>query len=781
MLVRKRNGIEVEFDKTKIRNAITRANNSVAENKLTDKQISGMVTKITKTLELIPTVPTVEDIQNLVERELIYKRNADVAKAFITYRYMHSINRPNGNIAFMDQVRSMLNGVNQDVIDDNANKSPIHHNVSRDYMAGFVCKEYAKELIPTDIMEAHREGIIHYHDMDYAPAMAEHNCDLLDIYDMLWNGTEMGGVHIHRPHSLTTAGTVTTQISMNAASSQYGGQTISLSHLAPFVDISRQNHILEVTDELYGIEGVTKEKIEEIAERRVKKDIASVVQTIQYQEITCACSNGQSPFITVFMYLDEVPAGRLRDDLAMLIEETLKQRITGIQAPDGEWVAPVFPKLIYVLDEDNIEKGTRYYYLTELARDCTAKRMCPDYVSAKVMKKLRGEVFSSMGCRSQLSVLYPAKKPEVILEYGTKENGHEGLVRTVDNKWRDPNKAVFYGRFNMGVITLNLPDIALSVLKQMYKAFPDDVGKKNYSASKSFMAKFWKLFDERLELCHRALRTRYERLKGTNSNVAPILWNAGALARLKEGETIDRLLINGWATISLGYAGLYECVKSITGQSHTSELGRDIGMQIMKRMHDACIRWKETEPEHLGYSLYGTPIERTTDKFAKSLQRRFGIIDGITDKQYVTNSYHIPVFEKIDAFSKLSVEAPFQDLSSGGNISYIELPSMYKNPDALMAVIKHIYENNIYAEINTKLDHCYCCGFSGEITLIKTDKGKFKLHCPNCGNEDARKMYVIRRLCGYIGRIDSKDNPVNPNPSSSEGRLGDIADRVCHL
>jgi ribonucleoside-triphosphate reductase len=779
MLIRKRNGTEVKFDSEKIANAITRANESLINksDRLTKTKINDICKKITSIIKNKSTVSTVEEVQDLVESELIHVDKPALAKSYITYRYMHSINRPNGNTSLFDQVESLLNGQNQEVIADNANKSPTHHNVARDYIAGFVCKEIAKMKLPSDIMDAHREGLLHYHDLDYAPAMAEHNCDLLDINDMLQNGTLMGGTLIHKPHSLATAMTVTTQISMNAASSQYGGQTITLAHLAPFVDISRKRIRKELLEDLPDL---PKDKLNEMVEKRLRKEVNGAVQTLQYQEITCACSNGQSPFITIFMYLDEVPAGRLRNDLALLIEETLKQRIQGIQAPDGSWVAPVFPKLIYVLDEDNIHPKSKYYYLTELARDCTMKRMVPDYVSAKVMKKLRGEVFSSMGCRSQLSVLYPKDKPECILEYGTKENGHEGQVLTVDRKWRDPNKAVFYGRFNLGVCTINLPDVALTALEEC-KIPRESIGNTNYLGNEKVIEKFNEILKDRLELCHRALRTRYERLRGTSSNVAPILWQGGALARLGSNETIDNLLVNGWATISLGYAGLFETVKAITGESHTSPEGADFAMYIMETLHDICDVWRESEPEHLGYSLYGTPEEFLTDKLAKSLQRRHGIIKGVTDKLYVTNSYHVPVFEEIDAFSKLSKEAPFQDLSSGGNISYIELPSMNKNPDALMSVIKHIYETNIYAEVNTKLDHCYKCGYDGEIELLSNDYGRHKLRCPNCGNEDARTMYVIRRLCGYIGRIDSKDNPINPNPSSSDGRLSEIHDRVCHL
>lgn len=783
MLIRKRNGVEVEFKTEKIVNAITKANNSITSGKATKTQIKNIANAITKEISKKLTIPDVEEIQTMVEKELVKRDKFELAKAYITYRYSHSINKPNGiDHSLLEQVKTLLEGKNKEVIGDNSNKSPIHHNVSRDYIAGFVCKELAKEMIDSDLMDAHREGILHIHDLDYSPAMAMHNCALYDINDALQNNSILGGYLIHKPHTLLTAMTVTSQMSMTGAGLQYGGQTISLAHLAPFVNESRIRIREQVEHEWEDIQDKewAKIRINKAVEERLRKEIAAAIQTLQYQEITCASSNGQSPFITVFMYLNEVPEGQLQEDLAMLIEETLKQRIKGIQAPDGSWVAPVFPKLIYVLDENNIKPDSKYYYLTELARNCIIKRMVPDLVSAKVMKKLRGEVFSSMGCRSQLSVLYPKDKPECILEYGTKENGHKGQVMTVDRKWRDPKKPVFYGRFNLGVCSLNLPDISLTVLNKLCKD-KELIGKKDFSNNKQIMDEFWKLFDERLELCHRVLRIRYERLKGTSSNVAPLLWQGGLLARLEEGETIDKLLVNGWATISLGYAGLYETVKSLTGHSHTSELGGKLGMQIMKKLKDACNTWRDSEPEHLGYSPYGSPIERTTDKFAKSLQRRQGIIEGITDKLYVTNSYHVPVFEKIDAFSKLSIEAPFQDLSSGGNISYVELPSMYKNPDAIMEVIKHIYNTNIYAELNTKLDHCYECGYDGEIQLLSTNQGHFKLKCPNCGNEDSRKMYAVRRLCGYCGRIDAKDNPVDTDASLSDGRGGDIHDRVCHL
>lgn len=1093
--IRKRDGKEVEFDATKIKKALTSANNSISENKLQPYQIDTIVIDILHKVNSMNNVPTVDDIQSMIIKEIVSRNKPELAEAYITYKYQHDEMR-SGNSYLLSQVNSLLAGTNQDVIADNSNKSPTHHNVARDYMAGFVCKEIAKNNLPADIWDAHKEGTIHFHDADYSPAMAMHNCfrrstkfvtnkgiksfddfndgdsvvvsdrygvprvatvhnygkrkfnkitfklrsgrtyreiyatpdhrwylldgsvttdlkvgdwifkhpninfdpynctkdeldywtfgfvlgdgsdywrgdcgvqlllcgdkekyedlflkagyihkksnwlykygtiksefidnkywrgipdnckialfngyfaadgsvmnsrlstvnpvlhemiieladfsryytfrdyyheresnygpisdfcthfsmgeisdyygwkvdsieetnieedawcvtepvthsfmlesgivtgncDLLDIADMLNNNTEMGGTYIHTPHSLATAMTVATQISMNVSSAQYGGQTISLTHLAPFINTSRQKLRKEVSKELTSIKDIFKggdkefkKLVYKIAEDRLRKEIESAVQTLQYQEITCASSNGQSPFITIFMYLNEpymmygpgkeypnIDPDLVKKDLALLIEEVLKQRIKGIQASDGSWVAPVFPKLIYVLEDDNIEEGQKYYYLTELARDCTMKRMVPDYVSEKMMKELRGECFSSMGCRSQIGTFYPKDHPECILEYGDGVSHPKDYVKMVNKKWYPINESIHYSRFNMGVVTINLPDVALSVLRDL-EIDTSLIGRVNLLDSNVFdesdivNERFWELLSDRLELCHKALRLRYERLRGTSSNVAPILWQAGALARLGPGEVIDPLLRNGWSTISLGYVGLYETVKALTGHSHTDEIGREVAMSIMQRLHDICNEWKMSEPEKLGYSLYGTPEENLTNKMAKSLQNRFGIIKGITDKSYVTNSYHVPVFEEIDAFSKLAKEAPFQDLSSGGNISYVELPSMNKNPDALMKVIKYIYDTNIYAEVNTKLDHCMVCKFDGEIQLKSTSFGSFKLVCPNCGNDDARKMYVVRRICGYIGRIDAKDNPINPNPSSSDGRLGDIHDRVTHL
>ena len=667
---------------------------------------------------------SVEEIQNLVEDELMKLNAFSVARKYITYRFQRALARQSNTTD--DQILSLIECANEEVKQENSNKNPTVNSVQRDYMAGEVSKDLTRRiLLPEDIVKAHDEGLIHFHDADYF-SQHMHNCDLVNLEDMLQNGTVISETMIEKPKSFSTACNVATQIIAQVASSQYGGQSITLSHLAPFVDVSRQKFRKEVKEEFetIGLE-LDDEKINALAEERLKKEITKGVQTIQYQVVTLMTTNGQAPFITVFMYLNEVPEGRLRDDLAMIIEETLKQRMKGVKNEKGVYITPAFPKLIYALQENNIEPNSQYYYLTELAARCSAKRLVPDYISEKVMKELKvdqngnGQCYPSMGCRSFLTPYID-------------ENG----------------KPKYYGRFNQGVVTINLVDVACS--------------------SKRDMNKFWQIFDERLELCYRALMCRHERLKGTPSDVAPILWQHGALARLKKGETIDKLLYGGYSTISLGYAGLYECVKYMTGKSHTDPSATPFAIEVMQHLNDACTKWKEKE--NIDFSLYGTPIESTTYKFAKCLQKRFGKIEGVTDKNYITNSYHIHVTEHINAFDKLTFESQFQKLSPGGAISYVEVPDMQDNIDAVLAVMKHIYNNIMYAELNTKSDYCMACGYDGEIQIEKDENGKLIWVCPNCGNKNQDMMSVARRTCGYIG-----------TQFWNQGRTQEIKERVLHL
>ena len=726
MKIIKRNGQEAIFDEVKITNAIIGANKEVVETeRLSEEEIDNITNDIKYKCQKMKRALSVEEIQNLVEDELMKLNAFSVARKYITYRFQRALARQSNTTD--DQILSLIECANEEVKQENSNKNPTVNSVQRDYMAGEVSKDLTRRiLLPEDIVKAHDEGLIHFHDADYF-SQHMHNCDLVNLEDMLQNGTVISETMIEKPKSFSTACNVATQIIAQVASSQYGGQSITLSHLAPFVDVSRQKFRKEVKEEFetIGLE-LDDEKINALAEERLKKEITKGVQTIQYQVVTLMTTNGQAPFITVFMYLNEVPEGRLRDDLAMIIEETLKQRMKGVKNEKGVYITPAFPKLIYALQENNIEPNSQYYYLTELAARCSAKRLVPDYISEKVMKELKvdqngnGQCYPSMGCRSFLTPYID-------------ENG----------------KPKYYGRFNQGVVTINLVDVACS--------------------SKRDMNKFWQIFDERLELCYRALMCRHERLKGTPSDVAPILWQHGALARLKKGETIDKLLYGGYSTISLGYAGLYECVKYMTGKSHTDPSATPFAIEVMQHLNDACTKWKEKE--NIDFSLYGTPIESTTYKFAKCLQKRFGKIEGVTDKNYITNSYHIHVTEHINAFDKLTFESQFQKLSPGGAISYVEVPDMQDNIDAVLAVMKHIYNNIMYAELNTKSDYCQKCGWSKEIKLID-EGGKLIWECPNCGNRDVRTMDITRRTCGYKGTARNGWN---------QGRLGDIHDRVPHL
>ena len=726
MKIIKRNGQEAIFDEVKITNAIIGANKEVVETeRLSEEEIDNITNDIKYKCQKMKRALSVEEIQNLVEDELMKLNAFSVARKYITYRFQRALARQSNTTD--DQILSLIECANEEVKQENSNKNPTVNSVQRDYMAGEVSKDLTRRiLLPEDIVKAHDEGLIHFHDADYF-SQHMHNCDLVNLEDMLQNGTVISETMIEKPKSFSTACNVATQIIAQVASSQYGGQSITLSHLAPFVDVSRQKFRKEVKEEFetIGLE-LDDEKINALAEERLKKEITKGVQTIQYQVVTLMTTNGQAPFITVFMYLNEVPEGRLRDDLAMIIEETLKQRMKGVKNEKGVYITPAFPKLIYALQENNIEPNSQYYYLTELAARCSAKRLVPDYISEKVMKELKvdqngnGQCYPSMGCRSFLTPYID-------------ENG----------------KPKYYGRFNQGVVTINLVDVACS--------------------SKRDMNKFWQIFDERLELCYRALMCRHERLKGTPSDVAPILWQHGALARLKKGETIDKLLYGGYSTISLGYAGLYECVKYMTGKSHTDPSATPFAIEVMQHLNDACTKWKEKE--NIDFSLYGTPIESTTYKFAKCLQKRFGKIEGVTDKNYITNSYHIHVTEHINAFDKLTFESQFQKLSPGGAISYVEVPDMQDNIDAVLAVMKHIYNNIMYAELNTKSDYCECCGYNGEIQIINDEKtGKLVWECPNCGNRNQDKMSVARRTCGYIG-----------TQFWNQGRTQEIKDRVLHL
>ena len=732
MKIIKRNGSEAVFDITKIIVAITKANDSVEEaDRMTPVQIQRIAESVELQCQKIGRAPTVEEIQDMVEHYIMAHGAFEVAKHYITYRYTRSLVRKSNTTD--EKILSLIECNNEEAKQENSNKNPVVNSTQRDYMAGEVSRDLTERiLLPQDIVEAHREGIIHFHDSDYY-AQHMHNCDLVNLEDMLQNGTVITGTLIEKPHSFATACNIATQIVAQVASNQYGGQSISLTHLAPFVEVSRQKIRKIVQGEMESI-GVDpgEEKISELVETRLREEIRRGVQTIQYQVVTLLTTNGQAPFITVFMYLNEARNEREKKDLAMIIEEMLLQRYQGVKNEKGVWVTPAFPKLIYTLEEDNIHEDSPYWYLTELAAKCTARRMVPDYISEKKMKELKGDVYTCMGCRSFLT-------PDRFTDAGV------GNIANAGNY--EPGKHKYYGRFNQGVVTINLPDVALS--------------------SGGNIEKFWKIFDERLELCHRALRCRHDRLKGTTSDAAPILWQYGALARLKKGEVIDKLLYGGYSTISLGYAGLYECVKYMTGKSHTDPSATPFALSIMKKMNEKCQEWKTAED--IDYSLYGTPLESTTYKFAKCLQKRFGIIEGITDKGYITNSYHVHVTEPIDAFKKLEFEAQFQHLSPGGAISYVEVPDMQNNIPAVLEVMKFIYDHIIYAELNTKSDYCQVCGWDGEIEVVEED-GKLIWKCPQCGNTDQDKMNVARRTCGYIG-----------TQFWNQGRTQEIKDRVLHL
>ena len=719
----KRNGEEVAFDLEKIINAIKGANKDVDKlHRMNEYQIMAVADNVAKKIEESTHAVNVEDIQDMVETGIMELRGYEVAQKYVRYRYKRELMRKTNTTD--NGILALLEHMNEEVNQENSNKNPVINSTQRDYMAGEVSKDLSRRvLLPEEVVRAHEAGIIHFHDSDYF-AQKEHNCDLINLQDMLQNGTVISETMIEKPHSFFTACNVTTQIVAQVASNQYGGQSFTLAHLAPFVDISRKKIRRNVIAEREECgEALDETIINKVTERRLREEVKSGIQTIQYQLITLMTCNGQAPFVTMFMYLDEVEEGRTRDDLAMIIEEVMIQRMQGVKNEKGVWITPAFPKLIYVLDEDNITEDSKYWHLTELAAKCTAKRMVPDYISAKIMKEMKnGEVYPCMGCRSFL---------------------------TVEDSQRNPDGShKFYGRFNQGVVTINLVDVACS--------------------SEGDMEKFWKILDERLELCHRALRCRHERLQGTVSDVAPILWQNGALARLKKGETIDKLLFNGYSTISLGYAGLYEMCVRMLGKSHTDPAARPFAMQVMQKLNDKCEEWKKAE--NISYSVYGTPMESTTYKFAKCLQKRFGIIKGVTDKNYITNSYHVHVSEKIDAFKKLKFEADFQKLSPGGAISYIEVPNMQNNIPAVLSVMQYIYNNIMYAELNTKSDYCECCGYDGEIQIKEDESGKLIWECPNCGNTDQDHMFVARRTCGYIG-----------TQFWNQGRTQEIKDRVLHL
>ena len=723
MKIIKRNGSEVPFDITKIITAVTKASDSVSrKSSLTQEQILSIANDVTEQCQALNRAVSVEEIQDMVENKLMDIQAHDVARHYITYRYVQSLKRQTNTTD--ERILSLIECQNEEVKQENANKNPTVNSVQRDYMAGEISKDLtARLLLDPEIVKAHQEGLIHFHDSDYF-AQHMHNCDLVNLDDMLQNGTVISGTYIEKPHSFSTACNIATQIIAQVASNQYGGQSISLTHLAPFVDVSRKKIAAEVEAEMEGLD-VSAERKREIVERRLRSEINRGVQTIQYQVVTLMTTNGQAPFITVFMYLGEARNAQEKADLAIIIEETIRQRYQGVKNEAGVWITPAFPKLIYVLEEDNIRPGTPYYYLTELAAKCTAKRMVPDYISEKKMLELKvdkngeGHCYTCMGCRSFLT---PYVDPET-------------------------GKPKYYGRFNQGVVTINLVDVALS--------------------SGGNFEKFWKIFDERLALCHKALQARHQRLMGTPSDAAPILWQYGALARLKKGEKIDKLLFGGYSTISLGYAGLYECVKYMTGKSHTDAGAKPFALSVMQHMNDKCNEWKKAE--NMDYSLYGTPLESTTYKFAKCLQKRFGIVPGITDKNYITNSYHVHVSEHIDAFTKLKFESEFQKLSPGGAISYVEVPNMQDNLEAVMSVLQFIYDNIMYAELNTKSDYCQCCGYDGEIKIVEDD-GKLVWECPKCGNRDQNKLNVARRTCGYIG-----------TQFWNQGRTQEIKDRVLHL
>ena len=723
MKIIKRNGAEVPFDITKIITAVTKASDSVGgKARLSREQITDIAAAVTDQCQALNRAVSVEEVQDMVENQLMDIKAHDIARHYITYRYIQNLKRQTNTTD--ERILSLIECQNEEVKQENANKNPTVNSVQRDYMAGEISKDLtARLLLDPEIVKAHQEGLIHFHDSDYF-AQHMHNCDLVNLEDMLQNGTVISGTYIEKPHSFSTACNIATQIIAQVASNQYGGQSISLTHLAPFVDVSRKKIAAEVEAEMEGLD-VSAERKREIVERRLRSEINRGVQTIQYQVVTLMTTNGQAPFITVFMYLGEARNAREKADLAIIIEETIRQRYQGVKNEAGVWITPAFPKLIYVLEEDNIHPGDPYYYLTELAAKCTAKRMVPDYISEKKMLELKvdkngeGHCYTCMGCRSFLT---PYVDPET-------------------------GKPKYYGRFNQGVVTINLVDVALS--------------------SGGNFDKFWKIFDERLALCHRALQARHKRLLGTPSDAAPILWQYGALARLKKGEKIDKLLFGGYSTISLGYAGLYECVKYMTGKSHTDAGAKPFALSVMQHMNDKCSEWKKDE--NMDYSLYGTPLESTTYKFAKCLQKRFGIVPGITDKNYITNSYHVHVSEHIDAFTKLKFESEFQKLSPGGAISYVEVPNMQDNLEAVMSVLQFIYDNIMYAELNTKSDYCQCCGYDGEIKIVEDD-GKLVWECPKCGNRDQNKLNVARRTCGYIG-----------TQFWNQGRTQEIKDRVLHL
>ena len=723
MKIIKRNGAEVPFDITKIITAVTKASDSVSgQSRLTKDQITQIAAAVTDQCQALNRAVSVEEVQDMVENQLMDIKAHDVARHYITYRYVQSLKRQTNTTD--ERILSLIECQNEEVKQENANKNPTVNSVQRDYMAGEISKDLtARLLLDPEIVKAHQEGLIHFHDSDYF-AQHMHNCDLVNLEDMLQNGTVISGTYIEKPHSFSTACNIATQIIAQVASNQYGGQSISLTHLAPFVDVSRKKIAAEVELEMEGLD-VSAERKKEIVERRLRNEINRGVQTIQYQVVTLMTTNGQAPFITVFMYLGEARNPQEKADLAIIIEETIRQRYQGVKNEAGVWITPAFPKLIYVLEEDNIRPGTPYYYLTELAAKCTAKRMVPDYISEKKMLELKvdkngeGHCYTCMGCRSFLT---PYVDPET-------------------------GKPKYYGRFNQGVVTINLVDVALS--------------------SGGNFEKFWKIFDERLALCHKALQARHQRLMGTPSDAAPILWQYGALARLKKGEKIDKLLFGGYSTISLGYAGLYECVKYMTGKSHTDAGAKPFALSVMQHMNDKCNAWKKAE--NIDYSLYGTPLESTTYKFAKCLQKRFGIVPGITDKNYITNSYHVHVSEQIDAFTKLKFESDFQRLSPGGAISYVEVPNMQDNLEAVISVLQFIYDNIMYAELNTKSDYCQVCGYDGEIKIVEDD-GKLVWECPKCGNRDQNKLNVARRTCGYIG-----------TQFWNQGRTQEIKDRVLHL
>ena len=753
MKIIKRSGVEEDFNSAKIISAVNRANAEVeGDDRLLQYDVEGIAKAIEKEAKTIRRSLNVEEIQDMVEDHIMDLGKYNLARRYITYRYRRSIARKSNTTD--DQILSLIDCNNEEIKQENSNKNPTVASVQRDYMAGEVSKDISRRiLLPEDVVHAHDEGIIHFHDMDYY-SQHMHNCDLINLEDMLQNGTVISGTMIEKPHSFSTACNVATQIIAQVASCQYGGQSITLSHLAPFVDVSRNKIRSEVESEILPLKDELADRFSEvvsnITEKRVREEIKRGVQTIQYQVVTLMTTNGQAPFITVFMYIDEVPEGRTREDLCLIIEEVLRQRIQGVKNEKGVWITPAFPKLIYCLDEDNVYPDSKYYYLTELAAKCTAKRMVPDYISAKKMKELKGDVYTCMGCRSFLT-------PDRFTD-----NGVGNIANAKDYV---PGKHKYFGRFNQGVVTINLVDVGLTAVNNLVSKGARHLDENQLKHDT--LDEFWSVLDERLELCHKALRCRHERLKGTLSDTCPILWQHGALARLNKGETIDRLLYDGYSTISLGYAGLWECVYALIGKKLTEYEGKELGLEIMRKLNEYTAKWKKAE--NIDYSLYGTPIESTTYRFAKCLQRRFGRVKGVTDKNYITNSYHVHVTEPIDAFSKLKLESEFQALSPGGAISYVEVPNMQNNIPAVLTVMTFIYDNIIYAELNTKSDYCQVCGYDGEIQIVESD-GKLVWECPNCGNRDQTKMNVARRTCGYIG-----------SQFWNQGRTQEIKERVLHL